>query len=65
MRKLIFVVAIGVIAYFYYQTLKNYKPNQKLTKYYQVAQSDTIEIFEDNFDSTWEVYGCKYYGWKK
>ena len=26
---------------------------------------DTIEIFEDNFDSTWQVYGCTYYGFKK
>jgi hypothetical protein len=26
---------------------------------------DTIEIFEDNFDSTWQVYGCTYYGYKK
>jgi len=64
-RKLIFAVAIGLIAYGYYQTLKNYKPNPKYKKFYQMAQSDSIEIFEDNFDTNWEVYGCKYYGFKK
>jgi hypothetical protein len=64
-RKLIFAVAIGLIAYGYYQTLKNYKPNPKYKKYTQIAESEKVEIFEDNFDSTWEVYGCKYYGWKK
>lgn len=64
-RKLIYLTAILLIAYGYYRTLKNYKPDPKYKKYYQLAQSDTIEIFEDNFDSTWEIYGCKYYGFKK
>ena len=62
MRKLIFAIAIGLIAYGYYRTLKNYEPKKKDI---WLTQIDTIEIFEDNFDSTWEVYGCKYYGFKK
>ena len=62
MRKLIFAIAIGLIAYGYYRTLKNYEPKKKDIR---LTQIDTIEIFEDNFDSTWEVYGCKYYGFKK
>jgi hypothetical protein len=64
-RKLLFAIAIGLIAFGYYQTLKNYKPNNKTKKYIQIAESEKVKIFEDNFDSTWEVYGCKYYGWKK
>lgn len=61
-RKLIFAIAIGLIAYGYYQKLKNYEPKKKIIR---ITQIDTVEIFEDNFDSTWEVYGCKYYGFKK
>jgi hypothetical protein len=61
MRKILFVIAIGFITYGYYQIRKN-EPNKKAIR---IMQVDTIQVFENNFDSTWEVYGCKYYGWKK
>jgi hypothetical protein len=61
MRKILFVIAIGLIAYGYYQIRKN-EPNKKPIR---ITQVDTIEVFENNFDSTWEVYGCKYYGYKQ
>jgi hypothetical protein len=61
MRKILFVIAIGFIAYGYYQIRKN-EPNKKAIR---ITQVDTIEVFENNFDSTWEVYGCKYYGYKQ
>ena len=61
-RKIIYLTAILLIAYGYYRTLKNYEPKKKDIR---ITQIDTVEIFEDNFDSTWEVYGCKYYGFKK
>ena len=61
-RKLIFAIAIGLIACGYYRILKNYEPKKKDIR---LTQIDTVQIFEDNFDSTWQVYGCKYYGWKK
>lgn len=64
-RKIIYIIAILLITYGYYCTLKKYKPNPKYKKYTQIAESEKVDIFEDNFDSTWEVYGCKYYGWKK
>jgi len=37
----------------------------KKSKKVDYIAKDTIEIFEDNFDSTWQVYGCTYYGFKK
>ena len=37
----------------------------KKTKKVAYIAKDTIEIFEDDFDSTWQVYGCTYYGFKK
>jgi uncharacterized membrane protein len=61
MRKILFVIAIGFIAYGYYQIKKN-EPNKKAIR---ITKVDTIEVFENNFDSTWEVYGCKYYGYKE
>jgi hypothetical protein len=61
MRKILFVIAIGFIAYGYYQIRKDV-PNKKAIR---ITQVDTIEVFENNFDSTWEVYGCKYYGYKQ
>ena len=61
MRKILFVIAIAFIAYGYYQIRKN-EPNKKTIR---ITQVDTIEVFENNFDSTWEVYGCKYYGYKQ
>lgn len=62
MRKLIFAIAIGLIAWGYYRTLKNYELKRKTIR---LTEVDTIEVFEDNFDSSWQVYGCKYYGFKK
>jgi hypothetical protein len=61
MRKILFVIAIGFIAYGYYQIRKD-EPNKKVIR---ITQVDTIEVFENNFDSIWEVYGCRYYGYKQ
>jgi hypothetical protein len=61
-RKLIFAIAIVLIVYGYYRTLKNYEPKKKDIR---LTQIDTVEIFEDNFDTTWQIYGCTYYGFKK
>jgi len=62
MRKILFVIAIGFIAYGYYRIGKENEPNKKNIR---ITNVDTIEVFENNFDSTWEVYGCKYYGYKQ
>ena len=56
------LTAIYCLGLIYLLVAMDYAKKPKKVAY---IAKDTIEIFEDNFDSTWEVYGCKYYGFKK
>lgn len=62
MEKILFIIAIWFIVFCCYWVLKENEPNKKDIC---ITQVDTIKVFENNFHSTWEVYGCKYYGYKK
>jgi hypothetical protein len=56
------LTAICCAGLIYMLVAMNYAKKPKKVAY---IAKDTIEIFEDNFDSTWQVYGCTYYGFKK
>jgi hypothetical protein len=56
------LTAIYCAGLIYLLIAMDYPKNPKKVAY---IAKDTIEIFEDNFDSTWQVYGCTYYGFKK
>jgi hypothetical protein len=56
------LTAIYCLGLIYLLVAMDYPKKPKKVAY---IAKDTIEIFEDNFDSTWQVYGCTYYGFKK
>ena len=56
------MIAIWFIVFGCYWISKQKEPDKKAIR---ITQVDTIEVFENNFDSTWEVYGCRYYNLNK
>jgi hypothetical protein len=66
-KEILFTLAIGLIAYGFYKSIKN-KNKKAIGGYSQFKPLNApgdFEIWEDNFDSTWEIYGCRYNGYKK
>jgi len=64
MIKTITTAILG-FSFIYLLAMKEYYQATKKVVYTQTIVKDSIDIFEDNFDSTWQVFGCIYYGWKK
>ena len=67
LKMIIVILFITLWAYFKLTATETVivSTNEPNKKPIRITQVDTIEIFENNFDSTWEVYGCRYYGYKQ
>lgn len=65
MKKLLILLAIVAFSYAYAydhtdeQIIVHYEP------FVEMSNIDDQELFVDDFDTTFEIYGCTYKSWKK